>query len=59
MAERTSPGMAMAVMATISVAVTLLLAPGLRPDRTPRLPDRPGDLPAPNRSPRARGAAAQ
>jgi MFS family permease len=35
-AEQTSPGAAMAVMATISVAVTLVLAPGLRPDRTLR-----------------------
>jgi predicted MFS family arabinose efflux permease len=33
-AERTSPGAAMAVMAMISVAVTLVLAPGLRPGRT-------------------------
>jgi predicted MFS family arabinose efflux permease len=30
-AERTSPGAAMAVRAMISVAVTLILAPGLRP----------------------------
>jgi MFS family permease len=34
-AERTSPGAAMAVMAVASVAVTLMLAPGLRPDRAP------------------------
>ncbi|HTQ91103.1 MAG TPA: hypothetical protein VMK84_16595 [Streptosporangiaceae bacterium] len=30
-AQRTSPGAAMAVMAAASVAVTLILAPGLRP----------------------------
>jgi predicted MFS family arabinose efflux permease len=40
-AERTSPGTAMAVMAVISVAVTLVLAPGLRPRRTPPRSDRP------------------
>jgi MFS family permease len=45
-AERTSPGAAMAVMATISVAVTLILAPGLRPGRMPSRPGRPGDLSA-------------
>ncbi len=34
-AQQTSPGAAMAVMAAASVAVTLALAPGLRPDRAP------------------------
>jgi hypothetical protein len=33
-AEWTSPGAAMAVMALLSVAVTVMLAPGLRPGRT-------------------------
>jgi len=42
-AERTSPGAAMAVMAVISVAVTLALAPGLRPGRTSPKPDEPSD----------------
>lgn len=41
LAQRTSPGGAMAVMAMISVAVTLILAPGLRPGRTPPQPDLP------------------
>jgi len=40
-AEWTSPGTAMAAMAMISVAVTLILAPGLRPDRTPPQPGKP------------------
>jgi membrane protein implicated in regulation of membrane protease activity len=43
-AEQTSPGAAMAVMAAISVIVTLILAPGLRPDRAPPRPGEPGDL---------------
>ena len=51
-AERTSPGAAMAVMAVISVAVTLVLAPGLRPGRTPPEIGEPSDLPA--RPPTAR-----
>jgi predicted MFS family arabinose efflux permease len=34
-AEQTGPGAAMAVMAAISVAVTLILAPGLRSGRKP------------------------
>jgi MFS family permease len=37
-AERTSPGTAMAVMATASVAVTLILTPGLRPAAQLRSP---------------------
>ena len=53
-AERTSPGAAMAVMAVISVAVTLILAPGLRPGRTPPQSGEPGDLPARGRSQQAR-----
>jgi hypothetical protein len=56
-AEQTSPGAAMAVMAMISLAVTLILAPGLRPDRTPPQPGELSDLPAPDRSPQARSAA--
>jgi predicted MFS family arabinose efflux permease len=40
-AQQTSPGTAMAVMATMSVAATLILAPGLRPDRTPPRPGSP------------------
>jgi MFS family permease len=55
----TSPGTAMAVMAMISVAVTLILAPGLRPDRAPRQSDEPSDLPARDGSERARSAAAK
>jgi MFS family permease len=39
-AEQTSPGAAMAVMAAASVALTLTLAPGLRPGRTPVRPGR-------------------
>lgn len=58
-AEQTSPGAAMAMMAMISLAVTLILAPGLRPDRTPPQPDELSDLPARDRSPQARSAAAQ
>jgi MFS family permease len=47
-AQRTSAATAMAMMASASVAVTLILAPGLRPDRRP--PDRHGhrDLQAPS-----------
>jgi MFS family permease len=56
-AERTSPGAAMAVMAVISVAVTLTLAPGLRPGRTPPQPGEPSDHPARGRSQQARSAA--
>jgi MFS family permease len=55
-AERTSPGAAMAVMAAISVAVTLVLAPGLRPDRTPPRPDEPRGLPARDPAPQAHAA---
>jgi hypothetical protein len=62
-AEQTSPGAAMAVMAMISVAVTLVLAPGLRPDRTSPQLGEPSDLPArppTSRSPlRTRGKAVQ
>jgi len=47
-AERTSPGAAMAVMAMISVVVTLILAPGLRPGRAPWQPAEPSYLPARN-----------
>jgi MFS family permease len=57
-AELVSPGAAMAVMAVISVAVTLTLAPGLRPGRTPPPYGEPGYLPARDRSQQARGAAA-
>jgi predicted MFS family arabinose efflux permease len=56
-AERTSPGTAMAVMAMISVAVTLILAPGLRPGRTLPQTGEPCDLPARGRSQQARSAA--
>ena len=56
-AERTSPGAAMAVMAVISVAVTLILAPGLRPGRTPPQAEEPSDLPARSGSQQARSAA--
>jgi MFS family permease len=45
-AERTSPGAAMAVMGVISLAVTLVLAPRRRPGRTPPQPEGLGDLPA-------------
>jgi hypothetical protein len=55
----TSPGAAMAVMAVLSVAVTLILAPGLRPGRPAAPPDEPRDLPARDGSERARSAAAQ
>ena len=55
----TSPGAAMAVMAMISVTVTLILAHGLRPGRVPRQPLEPRDLPAQDRSEYARNAAAE
>jgi hypothetical protein len=55
----TSPGVAMAVMAMISVAVTLVLAPGLRPDRAPRQPDEPSELAARDGSEHAHSAATQ
>jgi MFS family permease len=55
----TSPGAAMAVMAMISVAVTVILAPGLRPGRAVAQPDEPSDLPARGGSEHARSAAAQ
>jgi MFS family permease len=42
-AQRTSPGAAMAVMAAASVAVTLILAPGLRSGPTAPQPGKPGD----------------
>ena len=58
-AERTSPGAAMAVMAVISVAVTLILAPGLRPDRTTPRPGERSDLPARDRPQQVRSAAAK
>ena len=38
-AQLTSPSTAIAVMAAISVTVTLALAPGLQPDRRPPQPD--------------------
>jgi MFS family permease len=57
-AEWTSPGAAMAVMAVISVAVTLTLAPGLRPDHARPRPHEP-DLPARDRSQQARSTAAR
>ena len=56
-AQQTSPGTAMAVMAMISVAVTLTLAPGLRSDREPSQPGKPGERPARDRSRQARRAA--
>ena len=56
-AQQTSPGAAMAVMAALSVTVTFMLAPGLRPGRTPPRPGEPSDLPA--RPPEARSAAAR
>ena len=58
-AEWTSPGAAMAVMAVISVAVTLSLAPGLRPGRTPPRPHEPSGFPARDRSQQARSAPAR
>lgn len=58
-AEQTSPGTAMAVMAVISVAVTVILAPGLRPAGTRPQPDEPGDLPARDRPQRASSTAAR
>jgi MFS family permease len=45
-AQRTSPGAAMAVMAAASVAVTLILAPGLRSGPTPPQPGRSRPLTA-------------
>jgi MFS family permease len=54
----TSPGAAMAVMAVLSVAVTLILAPGLRPGRAPRPAAEPRDLPAPDDPEHARSPAA-
>jgi len=57
-AEQTSPGTAMAVMAVLSVAVTVALAPGLRPDRTPPPRHEPSDLPARDRSQQAHSAGA-
>ncbi len=56
-AEQTSPGTAMAVMAMISVAVTLILAPGLRPGRTP--PAAPRRPPAARSPQRTRGEPVQ
>jgi len=56
-AERTSPGAAMAVIATISVAATLILAPGLRPGQAPPQPGEPGDLPPRDRAQVAGSAA--
>jgi MFS family permease len=52
----TSPGAAMAVMAMMSVTVTLILAPGLRPGRAPA---QPGDLQARDRPEYARSATAE
>jgi hypothetical protein len=52
-AQQTSPGVATAVMAMISVAVTLALAPGLRPGRAAPRPGKPSDLPARDRSQRS------
>jgi hypothetical protein len=45
-AQHTSPSTAMAVMAAVSVAVTLTLAPGLRPKRGSAEPPDPRDLAA-------------
>jgi MFS family permease len=42
----TSPGAAMAVMAMMSVTVTLILAPGLRPGRAPAQTHEPSVVPA-------------
>jgi len=55
----TSPGAAMAVMAVMSVSVTLILAPGLRPGRAAAPPYEPRDLPARDGPEHARSAAAQ
>src|SRR5262249_40692864 len=57
-AERPSPGAAMAVMAVISVAVTLTLAPGLRLDHVRPRAHEPSGLPQPERSQQGRSAAA-
>ena len=46
-AEQTSPGAAMAVMAAMSLTVTLILAPGLRPGR---VPTPPADLAVPDQA---------
>jgi MFS family permease len=54
----TSPGAAMAVMAAMSVTVTLILAPGLRPGRAPGQPAEPSDLQAREASEYARSATA-
>ncbi len=43
-AQVTSPPAAMAVLAAVSVAVTLTLAPGLRPERAQSRPGGPDDL---------------
>jgi len=56
-AEQTSPGVAMAVMAVISLAVTLILAPGLRPDRAP--PATPPHPPGSRSPQRTQGEAVQ
>jgi membrane protein implicated in regulation of membrane protease activity len=55
----TSPGAAMAVMAVLSVAVTLVLAPGLRPGRAPGQRDEPYDLPGRDDPERTHSPAAQ
>jgi len=52
-AQQTSPGAAMAVMAAASVAVTLILAPGLRPGYRPPQPGRARDLRVPDPAERA------
>jgi predicted MFS family arabinose efflux permease len=57
-AQQASPATAMAVMAAISVTVTLILARGLRPEQSKRQPDDLIDPPARIRSLAGRGDAA-
>jgi predicted MFS family arabinose efflux permease len=58
-AQQASPATAMAVMAAASVTVTLILAPGLRPDHSQPQPDDLRDPPAQTSAQRARSDAAK
>jgi predicted MFS family arabinose efflux permease len=58
-AQQASPATAMAVMAAASVTVTLILAPGLRPDHSQPQPDDLRDPPAQTSPQRARSDAAK